>query len=97
MKAKPPEMLTPRWRRAEELGLAPNVDGRPMSKEFLRDRFHKDYLAIIDQAKAVTVAILELSLQPASAEKAMHLKDLARSLKRRCNRLIYQLAKAAKL
>jgi hypothetical protein len=89
-------MLTPQLRRAEELGLAPNMDGRPVSEEFLRDRFHKDYVAIIDQAKAITVAVLELSIDPASAEKTVHLKDLARSLKRRSNRLTYQLARVQK-
>jgi hypothetical protein len=67
--AKPPQMLTPQWRRAEELGLAPTVDGRPVSPRFLRDPFHQEYIGIINEAKALTVAVLELSIEPASAEK----------------------------
>ena len=96
MIAKPPQMLTPQWRRAEELGLTSNVDGRPVRTQFLRDQFHQDYMGIINEAKALIVAVLELSIEPASVAKSTSLKDAARSLKRRCNRLAHELARAAK-
>jgi hypothetical protein len=91
---KHPCMLTPRGRRAEELGLGPNLDGDRKSSG--RIPFHADYVGIIEQARAMTLGVLELSIEPASAEKAMHLKDLARLLKRHCNQLTYRLAKAQK-
>jgi hypothetical protein len=97
MIAKPPQMLTPQWRRAEELGLAPNVGGRPLSTQVLRDPFHQEYMGIINEAKALIVAVLELSIEPGSVAKSTSLKDAARSLKRRCNGLVHRLARAKNL
>jgi hypothetical protein len=59
--------------------------------------FHQEYIGIINDAKAVTLAAVELSLEPASVQRATRLKVIVRSLKRRCNRLTYKLGKAVKL
>ena len=96
MMAKPLEMLTPRWCRAEDLGLAPNLDSRRRTRR-RRIPFQQEYLGVIDEARAVTLAALELSIEPASAAKSTHLKVAARALKRRCNRLTYKLSRAKKL
>jgi hypothetical protein len=63
----------------------------------LQDPFHSKCINIIDHAFAVARTAAELSDAPTSAEIALRLKELARSLKRRCNQLTYKLAKTAKL
>jgi hypothetical protein len=87
-------MLMPRGRRAEELGLAQNLDSRRRTRR-RRIPFHQEYLDIIDAAREVTLAALELSIEPASAANSMRLKVAARVLKRGCNRLTYKLLRKA--
>jgi len=62
--------------------------------QYLQDRFHSKCLDIIDEAFAVARTAAELSNASTSAEIALRLKQLARSLKRSCNRLTYKLAKS---
>lgn len=95
---KPMEVLTPLWSRQVELGAAPilDEDDRCRRKQ-CRIPFHEEYIGIINDVKAVTLAAVELSLEPASPEKATRLKAVVRSLKRRGSRLTYKLAKASRI
>src|SRR5262249_12429934 len=64
--------------------------------EYLQDPFNLKCIDIIDEAFAVASTAAELSDARSSAEIALRLKGLARSLKRSCNRLVYKLEKTAK-
>lgn len=61
-----------------------------------RDPLHLDYVGIIDEMRAVQLALVELLLEPTSACKSIRLKAAAREMRRRCNRLTYKLSRAKK-
>jgi hypothetical protein len=87
MTTRPPEMLTPEWRRWEEF-----VQNRSSRRpRFARDPLHSEYVEIVNQTRALLLALVELSLEPTSAAKSLHLKVTGRDLKRRCNRLVHKL------
>jgi hypothetical protein len=60
-----------------------------------RDSFHSHYVAIIDEARTLILAVLDLSLEPASHTACTRLTVAGRELKRRCNRLVYKLGRKA--
>jgi hypothetical protein len=70
----------------------------PPKKErtrFRRDSFHEQHVAIINEARTLILAVLDLSLEPASAAACTRLRVAGREIKRRCNRLAYKLLRKA--
>jgi len=60
-----------------------------------RDFFREQYLAIIKEAQTLILAVQDLSAEPLSATRCARLKVAGRELKRRCNRLAYNVLRKA--
>jgi len=99
MKERPPPKETGRFggRPGESGGSSfPSTLSRRSRKrnQILRP-FRPQYVDIINETHALLLALLELSLEPASQAKSIRLKLIARGLRRRCNRLAYNLLRKA--
>jgi len=71
------------------------IKQRSRRGRFRHDSFQRQFVAIINETRTLILAVLDVSLQPASRTACTRLKVAGRELRRRCNRLAYKLGRKA--